>query len=69
MIQVIVFLTLLVIALLLILLAILENGKKKLKGILAGCLYTRWGCCHDKITTRLDPWGSNCLLYKQKSRA
>jgi hypothetical protein len=25
-----------------------------------GCLYKRWGCCPDKLTTKLDPQGSNC---------
>ena len=26
-----------------------------------GCKVTRWGCCPDKITVRLDPWGTNCF--------
>jgi hypothetical protein len=25
-----------------------------------GCKPTRYGCCNDKITTKLDTWGSNC---------
>jgi uncharacterized protein YneF (UPF0154 family) len=25
-----------------------------------GCLYTRYGCCNDKLTPKLDPFGSNC---------
>jgi len=25
-----------------------------------GCLYKRWGCCDDKLTTKLDSQGSNC---------
>ena len=24
------------------------------------CKYKRWGCCNDKLTTRLDPDGTNC---------
>jgi hypothetical protein len=28
--------------------------------IKTGCLYKRWGCCPDKLTTKLDPQGSNC---------
>jgi hypothetical protein len=29
--------------------------------IQTGCKYTRWGCCKDNLTTRLDPQGSNCV--------
>jgi hypothetical protein len=25
-----------------------------------GCLSKRWGCCPDKLTTKLDPQGTNC---------
>ena len=25
-----------------------------------GCLYNRYGCCNDKLTPKLDPFGSNC---------
>jgi hypothetical protein len=28
--------------------------------IKTGFLYKRWGCCPDKLTTKLDPQGSNC---------
>jgi hypothetical protein len=28
--------------------------------IQTGCLYKRWGCCPDKLTTKLDPQESNC---------
>ena len=24
------------------------------------CLDTRWGCCNDKLTPKLDDFGSNC---------
>jgi len=24
------------------------------------CLETRWGCCKDKLTPKLDDYGSNC---------
>jgi uncharacterized protein YxeA len=26
----------------------------------ADCKYKRWGCCNDKLTTRLDQDGTNC---------
>jgi hypothetical protein len=32
----------------------------KFSNIKTGCLYKRWGCCPDKLTTKLDPQGSNC---------
>lgn len=25
-----------------------------------GCLYKRFGCCNDKLTTKLDQDGTNC---------
>lgn len=25
-----------------------------------GCLWTRWGCCADKLTVKLDQDGTNC---------
>ena len=25
-----------------------------------GCIYKRWGCCNDKLTTKLDQYGTNC---------
>jgi hypothetical protein len=25
-----------------------------------GCLYNRYGCCNDKLTPKLDQFGSNC---------
>ena len=25
-----------------------------------GCLYNRYGCCNDKLTPKLDEFGSNC---------
>lgn len=25
-----------------------------------GCKNSQWGCCNDGITTKKDPWGSNC---------
>jgi len=26
-----------------------------------GCMWKRWGCCPDNLTTRLDQNGSNCV--------
>lgn len=39
--------------------SIIENNIK-FSPIKNGCLYKRWGCCPDKLTTKLDPEGSNC---------
>jgi len=25
-----------------------------------GCRWTRWGCCFDNLTPKLDQWGTNC---------
>jgi len=29
--------------------------------IVGGCVGTRWGCCPDGITPRMDPFGTNCM--------
>ena len=26
-----------------------------------GCRWTRWGCCRDNLTPKLDQSGSNCV--------
>jgi len=36
------------------------NDKYEFTDFETGCKPTRYGCCNDKITTKLDPWGSNC---------
>lgn len=38
----------------------LEHKSYRRSMEIAGCKSTRWGCCEDGITTREDPWGSNC---------
>ncbi len=30
------------------------------KKLIGGCKGTRWGCCNDGITGKVDPMGSNC---------
>ncbi len=35
------------------------HPKKKISG---GCNVTRWGCCLDGITPKLDSLGTNCVL-------
>lgn len=30
------------------------------QNINTGCLYKRYGCCKDKLTPKLDQFGSNC---------
>lgn len=32
----------------------------KFSNVETSCYYTRWGCCKDKITIKLDPDGTNC---------
>ena len=30
---------------------------------IGGCATTQYGCCVDKTTTRMDPYGTNCPGY------
>lgn len=36
------------------------NDGYKFSDFETGCKPTRYGCCNDNITTKLDTWGSNC---------
>lgn len=61
----IIFTTLTLAILLLFIIAILENffelryDFKHIRKL--HCRKTRWGCCPDHLTVRLDPWGTNCV--------
>ncbi len=33
---------------------------KPLVTVNVDCKYRRYGCCEDKLTPKLDPFGSNC---------
>ena len=37
-----------------------SNNNVIFSDIKTNCLYNRYGCCNDKLTPKLDPWGSNC---------
>jgi hypothetical protein len=39
-----------------------QKKKKKIvfSDVNEGCLYKRFGCCNDKLTTKLDQDGTNC---------
>jgi hypothetical protein len=39
---------------------ILQNNNVQFSDINDNCLYTRFGCCKDKLTPKLDIFGSNC---------
>lgn len=32
-------------------------------GLVGGCSGTRYGCCSNGVTSKIDHKGSNCLLY------
>ena len=34
--------------------------KIPVKRLIGGCKGTRWGCCPDGVTGKVDPAGSNC---------
>lgn len=38
-----------------------EVVKYKKRNKIVICNKTRWGCCRDGFTPKLDPLGSNCL--------
>lgn len=37
----------------------LANGKRPTP-VIGGCEGTRWGCCPDGVTAKINWWGSNC---------
>jgi len=42
-----------------------EKARNRIYYIRGGCEYHRWGCCPDKITSKLDFLGSNCIDDKK----
>ena len=40
---------------------ILSDDYKTVYTDTTNCLNTRWGCCYDNLTPRLDPDGTNCI--------
>ena len=38
----------------------IDYDEYKFSDFETGCKPTRYGCCNDNITTKLDTWGSNC---------
>jgi hypothetical protein len=38
----------------------LPNNYIQFSNISDNCLYTRFGCCHDKLTPKLNNFGTNC---------
>ena len=57
----ILFITLVLSIIILILIAFLETviGRPGYRD--RSCHVRRWGCCPDNLTTRLDPYGTNCI--------
>ncbi len=49
------------IAVLLGIFALLEPKRRAPRVTVHGCLGSRWGCCPDRITTKEDPNGTNCV--------
>jgi hypothetical protein len=37
-----------------------KNNYIQFSNINDNCLYTRFGCCHDKLTPKLNDFGTNC---------
>lgn len=54
-------LIILIIILILVLICylIVKHNNKELNDH-TSCLWNRYGCCNDKLTPKLDVWGSNC---------
>lgn len=55
--QIILIITILLI---LLLVYLLKNIKNKNQQQILTCFNSRWGCCNDNYTPKLDIFGSNC---------